>query len=314
MRRFLESLTLGGKLLALVPAFIFFFSLGGLFVESSLPAGVTPEPGPFPKWLALLIVGAVHVSVVALLILWSRLSGWRLMLTTALVYYGATTFLMHIESGVFLLGLSVSPQTLLGLFLMGLPPSLGFVPLAVWVLGKGRSAPDEPQPASQSIPAAQWAWRLSAIAVTYTIVYLLAGYYIAWRDPALRAFYGGTDPGGFVGMLRQNVQEMPWVFPLQLVRGVLWALLALPIVHMTRGGAPRAALATALLFALPPNIAHLLPNPLMPANSMRMAHMLEVMSSNFVFGLLAVALLCWGRESVASRRSTVPVSVTRQLA
>ena len=60
---------------------------------------------------------------------------------------------------------------------------------------------------------------------------------------------------------------------------------------MTTGNPWRAALLVGLIFAVPSNMGHLLANPLIPANSVRMSHMAETMSSTFVFGLIVVWLL-----------------------
>jgi hypothetical protein len=57
------------------------------------------------------------------------------------------------------------------------------------------------------------------------------GYFVAWQNPALRAYYGGTDPGSFVASMRQNWVKTPWIFPLQFGRGILWALFLVPLIR-----------------------------------------------------------------------------------
>jgi hypothetical protein len=59
---------------------------------------------------------------------------------------------------------------------------------------------------------------------------------------------------------------------------------------MMKGRWWEAALAVALLFSVVMNTQLLLPNPLMPAE-VRMIHLLETATSNFLFGWLAVWLL-----------------------
>ncbi len=48
-----------------------------------------------------------------------------------------------------------------------------------------------------------------------------------------------------------------------------------------------------LLFSVPQNIGHILPNPLIPIASVRLSHMIETASSTFVFGF------GWGMRGAA---------------
>ena len=107
----------------------------------------------------------------------------------------------------------------------------------------------------------------------------------------MRAFYGGVDLGNFWQQMQFNLATDPWLTPFQALRALLWVLCALPVINMTTGSPWRAALLVGLIFAVPSNMGHLLANPLIPANSVRMAHMVETMSSTFAFGLIVVWLL-----------------------
>jgi hypothetical protein len=59
---------------------------------------------------------------------------------------------------------------------------------------------------------------------------------------------------------------------------------------MMKGQWPETALAIGLLFAVVMNARLLLPNPYMP-EPVRMAHLVETASSNFIFGLFTGWLL-----------------------
>ena len=127
------------------------------------------------------------------------------------------------------------------------------------------------------------------MAVSYTLIYLLFGYFIAWRVPVVRDFYGGGDLVSF----GQHVLSRPvlkHVIPLQLARGILWFGIALVIIRMHGGGWFEVAFAVALCFAVLMNAQLLLPNPIMPAE-VRMIHLIETASSNFLFGLALVSIL-----------------------
>jgi hypothetical protein len=71
---------------------------------------------------------------------------------------------------------------------------------------------------------------------------------------------------------------------------MLWVALALPVIRMLKGRWPETAIALGLLFAVVMNAQLLLPNPYMP-EPVRMAHLLETASSNFIFGVLIGWLL-----------------------
>jgi len=116
----------------------------------------------------------------------------------------------------------------------------------------------------------------------YLCLYYLFGYYVAWQDPELRAYYGGTDPGSFLAQMRSVAESTPWMIPLQYVRGLLWVGLGLLLIWSIRGAWWRAGLATALLFAAPA-LYLLFPNPLMPGFP-RMTHLVETLPYQFLFG------------------------------
>jgi hypothetical protein len=74
----------------------------------------------------------------------------------------------------------------------------------------------------------------------------------------------------------------------------------------------------ALLLAIPMNIGHILPNALIPSASVRLSHLIETASSNFVFGLVIVWLLHRQHVSLADlaglRAETQPAGQLRQAA
>jgi hypothetical protein len=75
-----------------------------------------------------------------------------------------------------------------------------------------------------------------------------------------------------------------------MLRGLIWAALALPVIRMMKGRWWEAGLAVALLFSVLMASSLLVPNELMP-KAIRMAHFVEVSSSNFLFGWIVVWLL-----------------------
>jgi hypothetical protein len=205
------------------------------------------------------------------------------------VYYGVTTFMPQIESAVFLTRLpaGVLPR----LFVMGLLIAIPFSILAVLILGKRKSAvqisvTDRPI----TVAVSSWSWKLALIAVVYVVLYFTFGYFIAWRSPAVREFYGGTDPGNFFGQMQTVVRDTPWLIPFQIFRALCWAGIAVIVIRMLETRTAENSVLLGYLFSVVMCAPLLLTNPYMP-EAVRMAHLIETASSNFIFGLFVGWLL-----------------------
>lgn len=266
-----------------------------LFVWFGIGSGIAmrgitqPADAGASAALPLVVVCVLETLILSYLILRSRWSGWRLILAIFVVFYGVGTFVGQIESAVFLTQLP--PGMVARLFLMGFLVAAPFSALAVIILGKRKDELGGTQPNSRLVmPASEWALKLPIIAVAYVILYFTFGYFIAWRNPAVQAYYGGTDQGNFLAQMRNVVQERPWLVPFQVLRAMCWVAIALPVVRMLKGDRPETAIALGLTFAVLMNAQLLLPNPYMP-EPVRMAHLVETASSNFIFGVLVGWLL-----------------------
>jgi hypothetical protein len=216
-------------------------------------------------------------------ILRSRWVGCRLIGTIFLVFYGVMTFMPQIESAVFLTSL---PSGMLPrLFLMGALIAAPFSALAVPILGKSKAnADDAAHNARLIMPAKEWAWKLAVIASAYVILYFAFGYFVAWKNSAVREYYGGNDEGSFLAHMSTVLTGTYWLIPFQMLRALLWVAIALPVIRMLKGRWQETALALGLLFAVT-NAQLLLPNPYMP-EAVRMTHLIETATSNFIFGCL----------------------------
>jgi hypothetical protein len=239
--------------------------------------------------LFLLAVCFLQTIVMTHLILRSHWTGWLLMTAAFFVFYGVTTFMPQIESIVFLTRL---PSGMLPrLFLMGALIAAPFSVLAVLILGKRKTKIiDDQQPPRLAMPASEWAWKLAVIAIVYVILYFTFGYFIAWRNPAVLAYYRGIDEGNFLTHMGTVVRDMPWLIPFQIFRAMCWVAIAVTVIRMLKGPWTEAALSIGLLFAVVMNALLLLPNPYMP-HEVRMAHLVETASSNFIFGVFIGWLL-----------------------
>jgi hypothetical protein len=277
------------KIVLLTVLYLVFFIAGSAMLSSQLNRGPAMQAAALR---AIPLVCLVDTLVLALVILRSNWGGWRLMLATAVSYYGVQTFMAQIETAYFGPALGVPASMLPGLFMQSLPIVLLFVPLAVLILGKGRTMDEDPAAARRlSLPAGQWAWKLAVIAVVYVVLYFGFGYFVAWQNPNLAAMYGNGS--------NRQVFDNAILIPLQLARGVLWALFALPVIRMSKGNTWQIALMIGLFLALPMNMGHVIPNPIMPDPGVRLSHFIETATSNFIFGVFLTHLILWRPQHAA---------------
>jgi hypothetical protein len=264
----------------------------GKLVAPYLPA--TPaEPGPVPQMTGLMIVCASTVLVIMGVIHSSRWYGWKLIASMSVAFYLILTFVTQLEAWYFLLGITVSPELMSRLFLQGIPTAFVFVPIVVLVMGRFRPLAGEIRsPEVDPMSLKEWLWKLGVIYLAYLALYYLAGYFIAWQNPDVRAFYG--SPGEALPFLQQMMHIFtsdPWLTPYQLLRTLIWVAGADLIIRGSRLPLWQTALIVGLALSVPQNIGHILPNSLFPLNSVRMSHLIETASSTFVFGLIVTWLL-----------------------
>ena len=258
-------------------------------VSGALLANVSPQPESEEAGaalLALLVISLINGAMWSYVILRAGWTGWKLILTIFLVFYGVTTLMPQIETAFFIT--SLPPGMLPRLFIAGAIIAAVFSPLSVLILGKAR-ARSELTSEWPRMSAGSWVARLSLIVVIYVVIYFTFGYFIAWKSAAVRAYYGGHDPGSFFGQVASVLRDRPSLFLLQVVRALLWTAIAVPVIRMMKGNWWEAGFSVALLFAVTSSQL-LLPNPLMPYD-VRMAHLLETSTSNFLFGWLVVLIL-----------------------
>ena len=280
------------RFVALVILYFVLFAAGGALVAPYLPDRPA-EPGPVPQMTGLLIVCSLTVLVIMLMIHSSRWHGWKLVLSMSVAFYLVMTLVTQLEAWYFLLGVTIEPGLMLRLFLQGIPSAFIFIPLAALIMGRLKDSGNDPAPAGVApMRLKEWLWKLGLLYLAYLVLYYTAGYFIAWQNPEVRAFYG--SPGEALPFLRQMVHiftEDPWLTPYQLLRTLIWVAGAYLIIRGSRLPFWQTALIVGLALSVPQNIGHILPNSLIPSNSVRMSHLIETASSTFVFGVIVTGLL-----------------------
>jgi hypothetical protein len=124
--------------------------------------------------------------------------------------------------------------------------------------------------------------RIAYMALIYVVLYYGAGFFIAWQSAAVRAYYENGI----------HIAFLPTV-AFQIFRGTLWAIIALTIVSRTTGCLAMRALVMGVLFAVMTAAQLLYPTYFFPW-PVRAAHLVEVGTSEFVYGVVATLVLLSG--------------------
>ena len=239
--------------------------------------------------------------MISYLILRSSWSGLTLVGVMFAAMYGISTISTQVES-LFFLRDKMPPGLIGALFLQGTIAMALIAPLSVLVLGKWRAAAGAavalPEPARLSGTSA--AWRVALLVVVFEFLYMFFGYYVAWRNPALRQYYHGQDFSSFFGALKSNWVNAPTIYALQVFRSLLYVACVWPLLRMLRVAQWEKSAAVALFLAAWTTIL-LLPNPLMPAIVAR-SHFWETLFFNLIYGVVLGWLL--GRNAPARAAAT----------
>lgn len=242
---------------------------------------VAPEPIPVPDGNVFawgFAINLLYVALFAWITLRSRVSGWRLGLLLGALMCGILHLASAIEAWFFdLFGAAQA----IGLLLTNVVATSIVIPLFVLLFGREPSGTDP-----------QWTARLSPLrlalgAFLYLIAYYAAGICVI-MVPAVREFYAAKSmPNGLA------------VTALQLfVRGPLFVTLLLLLLRTTRTQRGEAILMAAGTLTILGGATLLIPNPFLPG-PVRMAHLVEVGVSNFLYGFFVGWLLTRARPERA---------------
>ncbi|MES2639293.1 MAG: hypothetical protein V4850_07405 [Myxococcota bacterium] len=296
----MRSLRAGGILVLLYMAYVVLFLAGAAALGPEIaPDALTPAEQSASLGMTL-VVAAIDLAIMGVWVARARFGGWRLWAVTSLVMYGVKTFSSNLETWYFVDAAHVPPEMLPSLFAMTLPLCVIWPALLVWGLGPRGDTPGRPV----TIAPAALAVRVAVAGVVlYPIFFFVAGYWIAWQNPAVRAYYGGAAvPLPILRHLAETFAGDPFLLPFEMIRGLLWVAIGWPVLRWSRGPWWAGALLFATMMALVQNDLHLLPNPLMPPE-VRWWHFIETTSSNFLFAWCAAALIEQGYRAIAPARS-----------
>lgn len=245
---------------------------GGMVFPVDLPPAMAD--GPLTSGQAMLVVNALVAVSLAAVAATARMRGWRLFVLLFAAYFLISSAMMQIETLWFNDSLKL-PLKAVGQITASCAVAAVVTALAGALLFW--PAASEPQPVPATLTR-----RIAMMAVIYVVLYYSAGFFIAWQSAAVRAYYSNGV----------NIPFVPTVL-FQILRGTLWAIIALGIVTRLKGSLLRRALVMGFLFSIMTAAQLLYPTPFFPW-AVRSAHLVEVGISEFVYGIVVTLVLLAG--------------------
>ena len=268
--------------------FITFVVMVIAFVASTAVIGVRMELSAEEtgqSGIALLVVSFINSLVLAYFIARSRWHGIKLIAAIFIVHFGIQTFMSQIETLFFINAIQMPLDMVMRVIATGLLRAAIFAPIAVVAFGKLKETPMPVNDTRWVFSKSEWIKRFAILAAVYVIVYFAFGYFVAFQWVEARQYYAGTLANDLV-------------LPLfQVLRGVMWAALAVPMVKMHKGRTWEICFAVGLGFAVLLATPILFPNQYMPP-MVRQAHFFELTSSMLTYGAIAGWVWTWQAKPI----------------
>lgn len=272
--------------------------LVGLAFDEIVMSWTTLARGPAISFASVLLPSLAAMLLITAALVYparrSTLSGRGLALALFLALLGIHVVLIAIE-GLVILDNVPKSELLLGALGDTIATALLAVLLALAIGNPPRPQRNDARLTRKPGSAWSWTWRIVLCAIAYVFVYITAGVLIY---PHIRTFYesAGLAPNPAI------------LLPLQIVRGTLYVLFALPIIRSLVTSQWQTTLSMAVLFPILAGAPLIIPNPILPG-WVRAYHLIEIGWSNFVFGAL-VGFLFWnpaaGTVQTRAGRQTTP--------
>ena len=254
--------------------------IGGAIYPGSLEAASSDfEYGE----LMLFIICLLNTATLLYFIYNSHLNGLKLISVTFLISFGLQYFLSQIETIWFNDALKMSQELIWTVVIGGGISNLLFAITSTLITGnfkKGRKIQLHLNSHRNSL--------IKTVAllsiVVWPIIYLMAGYLIAWQFSDVRAYYTGTQKmASFYEIMKGNITSGLYIF--QIFRGLIWIGIGYLVLVSIECSEIHKSIILGLLFSVISSSQLLLPNPIMP-DMVRIPHLIETGTSNFLWGFI----------------------------
>ena len=229
--------------------------------------------------LQIVLVAIVDTLLLSYFVVSSRWTGRREWGALVAVVYGTVYVLTAIESVY--LGSLLSANTVFSLLVNGAITSTIFAAALVWAFGRRRM--QAVGSVRLHMPRKEWAWKIVASAGFYLLLFIVFGVIIYM--PLGKAL----DPSAYAQEQATAANAAALVFPIELLRGALWASFALPAILALPFGWKKTGVVVGLLLAAPLSMTLFLSTTM--SIGLQVAHSGEIFGENLFFGFGLVWIL-----------------------
>jgi hypothetical protein len=230
--------------------------------------------------IQVVVFAFVNTLLLSYFILSSCWTGWKELGAVVALLYGMVYVLTVAET--FFLGSILSTRMVSGLIINGAIISTLFSGALVWTFGNKKQQPEVDSPRLQ-MPTREWIWKILALAVIYLALFMVFGVIVYMPLGRL------LDPAAFASEQSIAAGAAALVFPIELVRGMFWALFAVPAILALPFDWKKTALIIGLLMAVPLTLSQFLSTA--ESLGLQIAHSAEIIGTNIAYGYLVVRIL-----------------------
>jgi len=229
--------------------------------------------------IQLTLVAFIDTLLLSYFVLSSRWRGWKEWGAVFAVLYGMVYVLTAAET--FYLGTILSANMASNLLVNGAITSAIFAGALARAFGsKAMRGMDNGR---LKMPGREWTWKVVVSAAPYLVLFFIFGFIVYM--PLGRAL----DPEAYAQEQRIASNASSIVFPIELLRGALWALFAVPAIIALPFGWKKTGVIIGLLMAVPLALSQFLSTAM--TIGLQIAHTAEIVGENMVFGFLLVWML-----------------------
>ncbi|MGI9547358.1 MAG: hypothetical protein ACR2MM_08985 [Flavobacteriaceae bacterium] len=272
--------------------------IGNAIFPSSLMDMETGNDSTGILWL--LLASALNAWIILKLIYNSEFTSWKLVGYVFLVSFGIQYFMSQIETIWFNDSLQLPINGIWAIICGGAVTLLLFAIAATGFTRKFKQSSSIGPGKLMLKPLLKKIIVLSVI--IWPLIYFMFGYLVAWQFAEVRMLYSGTtEMDSFISIMKGNLVSGLYAF--QILRGFLWVLIGILVIQMTNCSRVKTGILLGLLFTILGSSGLLIPNPIMP-EMVRMAHLIETSTSDFLWGFI-IAWYLWQPKSNAFKESVV---------
>lgn len=233
--------------------------------------------------LMLFIICLLNSATILYFIYNAHIKGLKLIGAISIILFGLQYFLSQLETFWFNDALKMSPKLIWTVVIGGTTSNLLFAASATWLSGSFKK--EQEMQSQLNAEQSSFIRTISFLAIIiWPVVYFMAGYLIAWQFSDVRIYYTGTpEMESFYEIMKGNFTSGLYFF--QIFRGLIWIGIGYLALASIQGTTFHKAIILGLLFSIISSSQLLLPNPIMP-DMVRIPHLIETSTSNFLWGLI----------------------------